>query len=150
MKKLTSFFFKLNIEIFLNFLHLETCIYNIIVIHKILFLLSDLSSQVRIHPDPGSPPLPGGPPDNDLRGSIPQGLLIKENGIYVPLNQQFTAAISEGGWIFGKIQSQTIHPIYNQNLKIVKVNPRNLSVREMNQREILSTQIIRYERINVM
>ena len=108
-----------------------------------------MSSQVRIHPDPGIP-LPNGPPDmeripglphyDEMRGSIPQGLLIQENGIYVPLNQQFTAAISENGWIIGKIQNQTIHPIYNQNLKIVKVNPHNRSVRVMAQREIRITR----------
>ena len=105
-----------------------------------------MSSQVRIYPDPGSPPLPGGPPDmeripdlphrDELRATVPQGLLIQENGIYFPLNQDFTAAVTRGGWIIGKIQNHTIHPIYNHNLQIVKVNANDLSVHVMSQREI--------------
>ena len=92
-----------------------------------------MSSQVKIHPEPIH--------DTAAQGggiALPPGLLFKENDVYVPVNNHFLAAITEDGWILGKYYNNSIHPIYNQRLKIVRANLYNhdivpLSIKQIRQ-----------------
>ena len=114
--------------------------------NSFFFFFADLSSQVRIHPEPIYPPadareIERAPdmPHHPAQGQgyhLPHGLLFKENDVYVPVNYRFWAAITSDNWILGKCSNNTIQPIYNQNLKMVKVNIYTQRVVELSRREI--------------
>ena len=112
-----------------------------------------MSSQfrIKIHPEPISPPAS---PERDgaiipnlpihhAQGEglhVPPGLLFKENNIYFPINIHFWASISEDDWITGRYYNNSVHPIFNHRLKIVKVHLYTHRVVEMTRREIRDMQ----------
>ena len=104
---------------------------NIILIHPFLFLLTDLSSQMRSIPKPNNPDpsiinehLPGGPDHQEAAESntIPPGYLFKENRRFVAIKEPFSAAVTKEDWIVGRMYHNSIQPIYNTRLQIVGIH----------------------------
>ena len=108
-----------------------------------------MSSQVKIHPEPITPidhrepvvnegvfhDIPLHPAEGQGH-RIPHGLLFEENGVYVSANNFFWAAITDDDWIIGRFHNNSVHPIYNQRLKMVKVNLHTQRVLLLSRQEI--------------
>ena len=110
------------------------------ICHSFICLPADISSQVKIHPEPTPPPVRRRPAFrlvHDLPIELLHGLLFKRNGHYFPAEHPFVAIVSSDDRIVGIVENGYAQPIYNHFEQSVEINIHTRNVDVLHPDEIM-------------